>query len=88
MPFPIADITRLTATTATALGVGKVLSDVIKNNTSPVTKLDKIQLQVGGYALSIVVAGFATARMEETVRSVAEKVSSLRKIEEVTDPTS
>lgn len=76
MPFPVADTIRLVTGTATSLSVGKVISEVIKHNTSPNTKLDKIQLQVGGAALSMVIAGAATTRAEEAVRSVIEKVAN------------
>jgi hypothetical protein len=85
MPFPVADTIRIAATAVTSLSVGKVVSEVIKHNTSPNTRLDKIQLQVGGAALSMVIAGAATTRAEEFVRSVAEKVAS-RTAEKATTP--
>lgn len=78
MPFPVATAARLVVGTATSISVGKVISDVIKHNTTPVTRLDKIQMQVAGTALSLVIAGAATTHVEGLVKSIANKVSEIK----------
>jgi hypothetical protein len=87
MPFPVATAARIVAGTATSISVGKVISEVIKNNTSPVTRLDKIQMQVAGTALSLVIAGAATAHVEGMVKSIVEKTAALQAERNIVTPS-
>ena len=83
--IPITATARLAAGVVTSLSVGKVVSEVIKNNVTPTSNLDRTMVQVGGAALSMVIAGAAVSRVEGMVTDIAAKV---RKAQEEIDTSS
>ena len=72
---------RLVAGTATSLCVGKVVSEVIKNNVNVLSTPARVQVAVGTAALSMVIAGAATARVENFVGDVVSKVTRANDVE-------
>jgi hypothetical protein len=76
----IVPAARLVAGTATSLCVGKVVSEVIKNNVTALSTPARVQVAVGGAALSMVIAGAATARVEGFVGDVVEKIGRAREV--------
>jgi hypothetical protein len=48
-----------------ALSVGKVIQDVIKNNTTIVTRLDQIRVTTGGFILGTIVVDKASQQVSK-----------------------
>jgi hypothetical protein len=77
----IVPAARLVAGTATSLCVGKVVSEVIKNNVNVLSTPARVQVAVGSAALSMVIAGAATARVESFVGDVAQRFGRAPEVE-------
>jgi hypothetical protein len=77
----IVPAARLVAGTATSLCVGKVVTEIVKNNVNITSTAARIQVAIGGAALSMAVAGAATSYMEGFVGDVASKFVRVREVE-------
>ena len=85
MSFPVTAAIRATAGVATSLSVGNVISSVIKNNMTPSTKLDAIQMKVAGAALGLVVGTVASTYVENFVGDVTKSLLNVKKRKETTE---
>ena len=65
---PLA-LVKMGAHIASAFGVGKVIGDVIKHNTTVVTTLDKILVNTGGFVLGSMVTEVAARHVNHLIDS-------------------
>ncbi len=77
MSLPVQNIVKAVASTASTAAVGKVLSEIIKANTNPVTKFDRFQVAFGGAVLGMTIGKLAHDHVSAMVGEVAETVSAV-----------
>lgn len=66
-----------TALAATA-AVGRVITDVIKSNTAPVTKLDKVLIGVGSFVLGSALTQITVDYVAESIDVVGDTVKNMK----------
>lgn len=76
--FPAATILTTVASGVASMSVGKVVSEIVKSNTNPVTTLEKIQVTVGTTVLSAALGTVATQYVAKTANEVIEVAKKFR----------
>lgn len=76
--FPAATILTTVASGVASMSVGKVVSEIVKSNTNPVTTLEKIQVTVGTTVLSAALGTVATQYVGKTASELIEASKKFR----------
>lgn len=76
--FPAANIVTAVASYASAAAVGKVIADIVKNNTNPVTTMEKFQVGLGTAVLGVTVGSLANTYVAGTANELIEQVKKFR----------
>lgn len=76
--FPAATILTTVASGVASMSVGKVVSEIVKSNTNPVTTLEKIQVAVGTTVLSAALGTVTTTYVAKTANEVIEVAKKFR----------
>ena len=70
--FPVGTVARLGVNVLTTVSVGKVVSDVIKNNVTVETTADAIRLAAGKFVIGMVVTDLALQNVNEKMDGIAK----------------
>lgn len=76
--IPAANIITAVASYASAAAVGKVVTDIVKNNTNPVSTMEKIQVGLGTAVLGVTLGSMANAYVAKTATETLEIVKKFR----------
>lgn len=76
--FPAATILTTVASGVASMSVGKVVSEIVKSNTNPITTLEKIQVAVGTTVLSAALGTVTTTYVAKTANEVIEVAKKFR----------
>jgi len=68
----LISIAKFAATTAASLSVGKVLNDIIKNNVTITTRVDKYAVNVGGFILGSMIVDKAREHLNKQWEEAVE----------------
>ncbi len=74
--------TKLAVNVVSALGVSKVVGDIIKNNVTVVTTSQKLLVQAGGFVLGSMIVDHAVAHVNKMFDEVTDWVNK-----DKSDPT-
>lgn len=85
MPDSIG-IVRATLRLVAGLGMSKVVSDVVKNNTTVVTPIDQIRVLIGGTVLSTMVVDFTNRHVDNKIDSAMAWYNDRKKTDEEETP--
>lgn len=69
-----------------ALGVTKVVTDVIKTNTIAETMLQKVMVNVGGFVLGSMIMDKASSHVSEAIKAITEKIEEEKQKEDNEPP--
>ena len=76
--FPAASILTTVASGVASMSVGKVVTEIVRSNTNPVTTLEKIQVTVGTTVLSAALGTVTTQYVVKTANEVVEIAKKFR----------
>lgn len=77
-------VAKLAVNIVSSLGVSKILSDVIKNNTTIETVVDKILVHSGSLVLGTMVVGKASDHVNATMDGAINKIRKSKEESEIT----
>lgn len=70
-----------------AIGTGKIISDIIENNTNPETATDKVTYMAGSYALAGLVAHETSSYTDRKIDELVEKLNLVAKEDQPEETT-
>lgn len=76
-------VAKLAVNIVSSLGVSKILSDVIKNNTTVVTTVDRILVNAGSLVLGTMVVGKASDHVNATMDGAINKIRKSKEESEI-----
>lgn len=79
-------IVRIAAHLIAGAGVSKVVSDVVKNNTTAKNSLDQIRILVGGTVLSTMVVDLAHRHVDNKIDAAVAWYNDRKKTDEEEPP--
>lgn len=72
-------LAKFAAQTVASIGVAKVFEDIIKNNVTVVTRLDKVKVAIGGLVIGTIVADKASEQLSKRWDEAVNAWQTIRK---------
>ena len=79
---PLLPVVKLGVATLAGIPVSKIANDIIKNNVTIVTKMDKVKVVTG----SVVIGAMISQQVSKTTDMFVDAVANIKNRAENTDP--